>query len=141
MLLHEGLKELKSFSAQCVKGQGVSFKRMVMDATAKKMGLEPAIFNNKLYHKLCKPKVVVSNMSTDIKIMESAVYAGMPAKNAIFLLTFMREDKVVVNYEADLHAGLSGKKLNEAVTRVLSVLLRALDGRTAKGKTNVMAKI
>ena len=75
---------------------------MVMDATAKKMGQEPAIFNNKLYHKLCKPKVVVSNMSTDIKIMESAVYAGMPAKNAIFLLTFMREDKVVVNYEADL---------------------------------------
>ena len=80
-------------------------------------------------------------MNTDIKIMNHVIYAGMPAKNAIFTLTFMREDKIEVSYEADLHAGLSGRKLNGVVTRVLGVLLRALEGLTAKGKAQPNPKL
>ena len=53
VLLNEGLKLLKSFSIECAKGKGVSFKRMVMDATAKGKGLSPALFDNKLYQRLC----------------------------------------------------------------------------------------
>ena len=114
---------------------------MVMDATTKKMGNDPAIFSNKLYQKLCQPKVIISNMSTDIKIMDSAMYAGMPSRNMIFLLTFMREEKITVNYEADLHAGFSGKKLNAVAGRVLDILLRALEGRTTKERNTLISKI
>ena len=112
-----------------------------MDATTKTLGLDPPIFRNKLYQKLCQPKVDISNMNTDIKIMENGVYGGLSVKNRIFVLSFLRDDKIVINYEADVQAGLSGKELNAVAARVLSVLLRAIDGRVAKGTTKLGAKI
>ena len=80
-------------------------------------------------------------MSTEIKIMETVLYAGMPAKNAFFILTFMREDRIDVSYETDLHAGLSGEKLNATVAQVLGVLLRALGKRTTSGKNAPNSKM
>ena len=116
---------MKSYTIECTKGRGISYKRMIMDATAQKMGYEPEVFSNDIYKKLNTPRVILANMSTEIKAMSEVIYGGMPTKNAFFILTLLREDSIDISYEADLKAGLSGDKMNEAVEHVMSVLMRA----------------
>ena len=65
-----------------MRGEGVIFKRTMTDDKAKRMGLQPTIFSNKVYKKMNDLKVVVSNTPTKDPIMENALFGGMaPPKN------------------------------------------------------------
>lgn len=68
-LMQEGLKQMKSYTIECAKGQGISYKRIIIDATTRNLGYDPSVFSNALYKKLSTPRAVLANMSTEIKAM------------------------------------------------------------------------
>ena len=123
---------MKSYTIECAKGHGLSYKRTIMDTTAQKLGYKPEVFNNDLYKKINAPRAILANMSTEIKAMSEMIYGGMPTKNAFFILTLLREDSIDISYESDLKAGLSGEKMNETVEHVMSVLMRAFKNISRK---------
>ena len=143
-LLTKGLDYMKKYSTECSDGKGVSFKQMMTEDMARRMGLSAPLLDNPVYKKMNKVRVVIANAPTNTTFLSKSRQTATYAPDGHFVFYLLWDDRVEISFDADTLTGdklLSNEDLFAEIDHVFDRLMEVVEFKRAEDPANKKAKI
>ena len=135
---------MKKYSTECANGKGVSFKQMLTEDMARRMGLSAPLLDNPVYKKMNKVRVVIGNAPTNTTFLNKSRYTATYAPDGHFVFYLLWDDRVEISFDADTLTGdklLSNEDLFAEIRHVFDRLMEVVAYKREEDPAGKKAKL